>query len=44
MRSSPPRREEDKSSYYELIVERAGALSLCRYEKPSKSAGKYRSC
>jgi hypothetical protein len=35
LRSSPPRREEDKSSYYELIVERAGALSLRRYEKPS---------
>jgi hypothetical protein len=35
MRSSPPRREEDKSSYYELIVERAGALSLRRYEKPA---------
>jgi hypothetical protein len=33
MRSSPPRREEDKSSYYELIVERSGALSLRRYEK-----------
>jgi hypothetical protein len=33
MRSNPPRREEDKSSYYELIVERAGSLSLRRFEK-----------
>jgi hypothetical protein len=35
LRSSPPRREEDKSSYYELIVERSGSLSLRRYEKQS---------
>lgn len=33
LRSSPPRQDEDRSSYYELLVERSGALSLCRYEK-----------
>jgi hypothetical protein len=33
MRSSPPRRSEDRSSYYELQVRRGGVISLCRYEK-----------
>lgn len=33
MRSSPPRKDEDRSSYYELNVRRGGVLSLCRYEK-----------
>jgi hypothetical protein len=33
MRSSPPRRDEDRSTYYELQVRKGGALSLCRYEK-----------
>jgi hypothetical protein len=33
MRSSPPRKNEDGSIYYELHVKRGGMLSLCRYEK-----------
>jgi hypothetical protein len=33
MRSSPPRRNDDGSIYYELHVKRGGILSLCRYEK-----------
>lgn len=35
MRSSPPRTDEDRTSYYELLVERSGALSLVRFEKPA---------
>lgn len=33
MRSSPPRKDEDRTIYYELEVRRGGVLSLCRYEK-----------
>jgi hypothetical protein len=33
MRSNPPRKNEDRTSYYELHVRRGGVLSLCRYEK-----------
>ncbi|MBX3412853.1 MAG: hypothetical protein KF708_09210 [Pirellulales bacterium] len=33
MRSNPPQKNEDSSSYYELLVVRGGELSLCRYEK-----------
>lgn len=33
MRSKPPQKNEDGSSYYELLVVRGGELSLCRYEK-----------
>ena len=39
MRSSPPRADEDRTSYYELLVERGGSLSLVRFEK---SAGEVR--
>ena len=35
MRSNPPRKGEDGSSYYELTVRRGGALALCRYRKAS---------
>lgn len=35
MRSNPPQRDDDGTSYYELVVRR-GELSLCRY---SKAAG-----
>ncbi len=35
MRSSPPRADEDRTSYYELLVERGGSLSLVRFEKPA---------
>lgn len=33
LRSNPPEREANRTSYYELIVERGGALRLCRYAK-----------
>lgn len=33
MRSSPPQRDEQQTSYYELLVRRGGALSLCRWTK-----------
>lgn len=33
MRSKPPQRDEDSAAYYELLVERGGQLSLCRYRK-----------
>ena len=33
MRSNPPQKEEDRTSYYELLVSRAGELSLCRYSR-----------
>jgi len=35
LRSSPPQRDEDRTSYYELLVSRGGRLSLVRYTKPS---------
>jgi hypothetical protein len=38
MRSNPPRKDEDRTTYYELQVARGGALSLCRYEKQSGDA------
>jgi len=33
LRSSPPERDEDRTSYYELAVRRGGSLSLRRYAK-----------
>ena len=33
MRSSPPQRDDDGRSYYELVVRRGGELNLCRYRK-----------
>jgi hypothetical protein len=33
MRSNPPQREEQRTSYYELLVRRGGELSLCRWTK-----------
>jgi hypothetical protein len=33
LRSNPPQRDEDRTSYYELVVRRGGSLSLCRYAK-----------
>ena len=33
MRSSPPHKETDRTSYYELLVSRSGELSLCRYTR-----------
>ena len=33
MRSNPPQRDEQRTSYYELLVRRGGRLSLCRWTK-----------
>ena len=33
LRSIPPHKDDDKSSYYELLARRGGQLSLSRYEK-----------
>lgn len=35
LRSKPPQREDDTSSYYELLVRRGGQISLCRYTATS---------
>jgi hypothetical protein len=35
LRSNPPQRNEDRTSYYELLVSRGGRLSLVRYTKPA---------
>ena len=33
MRSNPPQKESDRTSYYELLVSRTGELSLSRYTR-----------
>ncbi len=33
MRSNPPQKEADRTSYYELLVTRSGELSLARYTR-----------
>jgi hypothetical protein len=33
MRSNPPQKDEEKTSYYELVVRRGGEIALCRYTK-----------
>ncbi len=38
LRSNPPDRDEDRTSYYELVVQRAGTLSLRRYAKTPGNA------
>jgi len=35
LRSNPPQKEADRTSYYELLVSRDGWLSLARYSRPS---------
>jgi hypothetical protein len=37
MRSNPPQKDDDGTSYYELVVRR-GELSLCRFSKASGQA------
>jgi hypothetical protein len=32
LRSVPPQKDEDKTSYYELLVQRTGEISLMRYQ------------
>jgi hypothetical protein len=34
MRSAPPQKEADRTTYYELLVQDTGELSLCRYTRP----------
>ncbi|MBN1852735.1 MAG: hypothetical protein JW829_08420 [Pirellulales bacterium] len=38
MRSLPPTQNDKKHSYYELLVQRGGSLSLSRYEKSAGNA------
>ena len=38
MRSSPPQKDEDATSYYELLASRGGHLSLKRYTKTAGEA------
>ncbi len=33
MRSIPPQKDEDGTSYYELLARRGGQIQLCRYNK-----------
>ena len=33
LRSSPPQRDDDGRSYYELVVRRGGEILLCRFRK-----------
>jgi hypothetical protein len=33
MRSNPPHKDSDRTTYYELLVSRAGELALCRYSR-----------
>lgn len=35
MRSNPPHKDADRTTYYELLVSRAGELSLARYARAS---------
>lgn len=38
MRSNPPSKDADGTSYYELLVSRSGDLSLCRYSRAAGSS------
>jgi hypothetical protein len=33
LRSNPPQKDDNGTSYYELLVRRGGLVSLCRYKK-----------
>ncbi len=33
LRSNPPQRDDNATSYYELLVKKGGLISLCRYTK-----------
>lgn len=37
MRSNPPHKDSDRTSYYELLVSRMGELSLSRYTRAAKA-------
>jgi hypothetical protein len=38
LRSNPPHKDENGTSYYELLVRRGGSLTLCRYNRPKDTA------
>ena len=38
MRSNPPQKDDNGWRYYELLLRRGGAVTLCRYEKPPGQA------
>jgi hypothetical protein len=38
LRSNPPQRDDDGRSYYELLVNRGGQISLARYRKENGNA------
>ena len=38
LRSNPPRKQDDGTSYYELLVKRTGEISLCRFNAPRGAA------
>jgi hypothetical protein len=33
LRSSPPAKDDDQTSYYEVVAKRGGSITLCRYLK-----------
>lgn len=33
MRSNPPQKDDDGTQYYELLVRKGGAITLCRYQQ-----------
>lgn len=33
LRSNPPAKDEDQTSYYEIVAKRGGSIVLCRYAK-----------
>lgn len=38
LRSNPPQKDADRTSYYELLVRDSGELSLCRFVRPAGQA------
>lgn len=38
MRSKPPQKDEDQSTYYELLVQKGGLIQLSRYQKRRNAA------
>lgn len=38
LRSNPPQKDSDRTSYYELLVARSGELSLCRHTRAPGAA------
>jgi hypothetical protein len=40
VRSAPPTKEPDRSSYYEMLVQAPGQLALRRYVRSAGSAGR----